>query len=409
MRIRKNKNKGFTLVEVIVSMLVLSITIASVLTAFSLSAKSNAKTKRLQGAESLMEDLLELAGAVKDSSQYADTCAGLYAGTVTTKQSLSDTQPVEIVEITGVQKGSYTYTVEITRDTQPAKYSGMNNKDVLSFGASGSKAAIIDASLKGTDMNNDGVSDYDRMALDTFYSAHCNKVLEYNAALPEDVTPTPTPLVSMGEDDVRQLIDRDILLEAVKTPEGKMELAAYMSYTVDSSLLLPDGMSRTLEMEFYRSAAYHVASDATEGAEKLDRIYLLYSPWAGENRSSADNYDVRIVDKEKVLGADVFLVYQEDTTKVVDSTLLTQKLNDRFNAKDIKVYFGEKGESQSEPYRVDLYSPAEIKLTSSVTGVTAHSYSMISETDEIRVEELMIKIFDAEGNELASGVAACLQ
>ena len=61
MRIRKNKNKGFTLVEVIGSMLVLSITISSVLTAFSLSAKSNAKTKRIQGAESLMEDLLELA------------------------------------------------------------------------------------------------------------------------------------------------------------------------------------------------------------------------------------------------------------------------------------------------------------------------------------------------------------
>ena len=407
MRIRKNKNKGFTLVEVIVSMLVLSITIASVLTAFSLSAKSNAKTKRLQGAESLMEDLLELAGAVKDSSQYADTCAGLYAGTVTTKQSLSDTQPVEIVEITGVQKGSYTYTVEITRDTQPSKYSGMNNKDVLSFGASGSKAAIIDASLKGTDMNNDGVSDYDKMAVDTFYSAHCNKVDEYNAALPEDVTPTPTPLVPKEEDDVEKLIDRDVVLRAVKTPEGKMELAAYMSYTVESSLLLPDGMSRTLEMEFYRSAAYHVASDTTEGAEKIDRIYLLYSPWADE---AIDLYDVRIVDKDKVLGADVFLVYQEDTEKTIDSTLLSQQLSDRFNAKEIKVYFGEKSDiSQSAPYRVDLYSPARIELNGSFTVVTAHSNSMISETDEIRVEELMIKIFDAEGNELASGTAACLQ
>ena len=44
--ITKKNNKGFTLVEVIVSMLVLSIVISSVLTAFSLSAKANAKTKK---------------------------------------------------------------------------------------------------------------------------------------------------------------------------------------------------------------------------------------------------------------------------------------------------------------------------------------------------------------------------
>lgn len=406
MRISRKKNKGFTLVEVIVSMLVLSITISSVLTAFSLSAKSNAKTKRIQGAESLMEDLLELAGAVKKSSEYAGTCAGLYSGTATTKQSLSNTQPVEIVEITGVQKGSYTYKVVVTRDTQPAKYSGMNNKQVLSFGASGSKSAMIDASLNGNDINGDGINDNDYSALDEFYTAHINKVAEYNAALPVG----GTPLTEKTEDEVKSLIDRDILLEAVKTPEGEMELAAYMCYTVPDSLELPDTVERTQKTEIYRSAAYHMASDTTEGAEKLDRIYLLYSPWADEDRSTANNYDVRIVDKDKVLGADVFLVYQEDTKKTVDSTLLTQQLSDRFNAKDIKVYFGEKSDiSQSAPYRVDLYSSAEIKWTGSVFGVTAKSHSMISETAEIRVEELTIKIFDAEGNELASGTAACLQ
>ena len=88
--INKKNNKGFTLVEVIVSMLVLSIVISSVLTAFSLSAKANARTKKVQSAESLMEDLQELANAVKDSSQYVSTCETLYGTSATETQSLTE-------------------------------------------------------------------------------------------------------------------------------------------------------------------------------------------------------------------------------------------------------------------------------------------------------------------------------
>ncbi len=420
MLIRKKNNGGFTLVEVIVSMLVLSITIVSVLTAFSLSAKSNARTKQIQSAESLMEDLLELAGAVRDTGEYVDTCKTLFSGTVSVIQELSDSQPVQISQISGVKKGLFEYTVKITRDTKPAQYSNMNNQQVISFGATGSNSVLIDASLKGNDPdeygNVDNTNEYDATAVDTFYTLHCNRIQEDNAQEllkpEEDRLP---PRVAKSKEEVRDLIDRDILLVAEQLPEDKMRLRAYMTYKVpdgDDELELPPGVERTLQMEFYTSAVFDMAGSTTEGAEKLDRIYVLYSPWAEENLGLADNYDVRIWDEFQVLGADIFLIYQEDSIQGLDSTLVAKELDERSGtSKKIKVSFAKDSTSvQKEPYRVGLYSSAKIQWSGSMTNVTAKENSLISESEEIRVEELKIQVLDPKtGKELASGEIACLQ
>ncbi len=414
MLISKKNNKGFSLVEVIVSMLVLSIVISSVLTAFSLSAKANAKTKKLQSAESLMEDLMELAGAVKDSSQYVSTCETLYGTSATETQAWTEAVPVEKFEF-NVTKGSYTFKVEVIRDTKPADYTNMNNKQVLTFGESGSNAVMIDASTKGNVFvvglgeDEEEVNGYDTMALETFTTLHQDKINEDNAALDPD-DPLATPAVAKTEDEIEGLIDRDVLLETVAIGEEKMQLVAYFSYTVADSLELPDGQSRQINMEFFRTTEYHKPDSTVAGAQKLDRVYVLYSPCAWEDTIGVTNQDVRIVDTCERLGADVYLVYQEaGSVQSINSTLVNTSLDSRFSGKSLKVSFGRNGDAtQTKPYRVDLYSPTEI-IWSSVDNVTLHQKELVAKKNELRVQTITINITDSDGIQLASEEIACLQ
>lgn len=425
MLIRRKKNKGFTLVEVIVSMLVLSITIVSVLTAFSLSAKSNTQTKKIQSAESLMEDLVEYTTAyTKDldpekSLKDIGFFAGVPYGSCVTNQELSDTQMVEITTYNDVQKGFYKYKVEVTRDTKPDDYTNLNNHSVVSFGATGSNTALIDASLKGNDlMDADGnsvannVNDYDEMALDLFWSMHCTQLdyLDAQAALVTPIpTATPTPLPKPTKEQVRDIIDREILLEAVSPATDKIQLKVYMVYKLTKNATdfpLPDGMSRELKINFYTSAIFDAASVTTAGAQKLDQIYLLYSPWTEEELGGSRNVDIRISDSYGVLGADIYLVYQEtaDSAPAV-SSVHNSSLANRFGTTKLYVHVDD------SPQRVDLYSSVGIERGGSASGdIQAYNNTLVSTSQELRVQQMTIKVIDPETNqELASTTMACLR
>ncbi len=421
--ITKKNNKGFTLVEVIVSMLVLSIVISSVLTAFSLSAKANAKTKKVQSAESLMEDLLELAGAVKDSSEYADKVAGLFGGS-RGASTWEDSNTVEKCTVSGINKGSFSYNVEIVRDTEPDEYNIMNTTSVVSFGATGSKSVLINASTKGTlFLETDTENGYDKMALDEFIEMRNSKIRTDNLALGPTATPTPEIDINVMTDaeytaavnEIKSKIDRDVYLETVLRPSGKMELLAYFSYEAHTSLDLEDTATRKIEYQFFSSGEFNKASDTAPGAEKLDRVYLLYSPaetpWESSITDASMSYDIRIYDEQALLAADVFVVCQE-ASATIDSSLAGKKLDERFeSAPSISVSFAKRGEGvvAKSPARVDLYCPAEITFASGVSNVSAHSHQMIAEDEEIRVQELTITVKDSDGNTVATDVVACLQ
>lgn len=411
MLISKKNNKGFSLVEVIVSMLVLSIVISSVLTAFSVSAKSNAKTKAVQSGESLMEDLLELAGAVKDSGEYADTVKTMFSGTLNVTQPLSPTETVEICEVTGIQKGSQLYNVEIIRDTEPAGYANMNAKNVLSFGETGSTSVLVNASLNGSLVTpGDAENFYDKMAFNYFNELHIAKIDENNEGL-EDDEEEEEPLAGS---QIKAMIDRDVYLEVVPTGVGKMKLVGYFSYMVPDTLDLPSTANRKYESMFYESDEYYKASDATPGVEKIDRVYILYSPAASgwETSATSDNSDIRIYDPYQMLGADVFIAYQEDATKTIDDALVGTELKDRFGASlNVKVSFARKGGAEVAPYRVTMYCPVDISWSGAIVNVSVspNSKEMVPQSEEIRVQELTITIKDSEGNVVASDVVACLQ
>ena len=425
MLISKKNNKGFSLVEVIVSMLVLSIVISSVLTAFSLSAKSNAKTQKAQSAESLMEDLQELAGAVQDSSRFVGTCETMFHVVAPTPQVLSSTQ--SLYKLTGISKGSFSYDVDITIDTEPSDYEDMNDIEVLTFGESGKATILIDASENGNKLYGYSENWCDAMAVNRFITLRNDKINADNALLAEGETPTEplNPDDATDKQTVRVLIDRDVYLEVIETPTGKVQLTGYFSYQLggDDTSFDIGGASRIWEYPFFPAQEFSKPGTGTEGDEELGRIYLLFSPFVSENRTATGNYDVRIWDDtQRLLDTDIFIVYQESSIQSIDpsspggTALLGQSLAERYPETDVTkkvdVSFAKRGELAEKPPHdpncVNLYSPAKIVCGSFAT-VNAHSNQMIPQDQEIRVHTITIEIKDSDGVVLATDTVTSLQ
>lgn len=411
--IRKKKNEGFTLVEVIVSMLVLSITIVSVLSAFSTAAKSNTRTKKMQGAEALLENLLEYTKAYAkgfDSEKDLDAL-GLYTDlflmdgcTVTTK--FSDTNDVEVSELAGVKEGLYGYTVRITRDRKPAAYAtdSLNEHKVISFGETGSKTVVINAS----------VQDYDKDAVDLFLAMNEEEVNQHNLAesekAAEDPDYTADILTALTEDEIGNQLKRELWLETSLPKPDKVQLKAYMVYTVPDSLRLPDGADRQIKTEFFASGEFALSTGAPSTDERLKQIYVLYAPSSVAKGLSES--DVRILDKAGQLDANLFLAYQKSGLEAVDS-VVTKGLAGRYTSSErVRVSFRDSALSVYEPLHLGLYCSSALSIDTKPSTVKEEANSLVAGNTEYRVVTVKIEVIDpATGSVLTETKepVACLQ
>lgn len=411
--IRKKKNEGFTLVEVIVSMLVLSITIVSVLSAFSTAAKSNTRAKKMQGAESLLENLLEYTKANAkgfDSEKDLDAL-GLYTDlflmdscTVTTK--FSDTNDVEVSELAGVKEGLYGYTVRITRDRKPDAYNteSLNDHKVISFGETGSKTVVINAS----------VPDYDKDALDLFLAMNKEKVEQHNLAVEAEKlvnpTPTMTPMTELTQTEMEQKLKRELWLETSQPKPDKVQLRAYMVYTVPDDLPLPDGAERQIKTEFFASGEFDRSGGVSEASDRLRQIYVLYTP-SSVAKGLAES-DIRILDKEGQLDANLFLAYQMSGLEAVDAAV-SKDLGGRYTSSErIRVSFQD-STVLYEPLRLGLYCSSALSIVGAEPStVKKEVNSLVAGSEECRVVTVNIEVIDPATGKVLTGTkepVACLQ
>lgn len=421
---RKLKNSGMTLVEVLVSMLVLSIAAVTVISAFSMAAQVNTKAKRQQGVDSLMENMLEFAEA--GGEDYASWFGGDYTDLtpgVTPVPGVTPTpQTVKIEELQNVQSGLLNYTVKITTDTAPTKYASdqLNDLKVIQFGGTQNNSILIDAS----DTSNDA------LVIQLYKSMHESAVtihdLEEDAILAEktEAGESYTPDYwgpALGEDGVKALINREIQLKSESTGINKFRLVGEMVYKVADSLKLPDGTSRTYTFPLCYSEEFDSDASAETSPKHLKQIYLMFKD---EQTGDSEGIDIRYWDPAGMLTANFFVVKQATTptnptaSEASASADIASTGEDKFgqyySALD-NIYIDCKvpGGSENPPKAVTIYSSLAIDPNSSICGqpnVEVKNYELVATDEEVRAVTVKIEIYDQDtGNKLAEEEVTRLQ
>lgn len=388
---KSNKNSGMSLIEVIVSMLVLSIAVVAVTMSFSTASKINMGTGQKQTAESLMENLLE----------YAEAGGTEYASWFDADSSVPESTPVTTQQKTlykGVRQGMHVYDVRVLVDTAPTEYANdkLNNYDVIQFGGTSSNTIMIDASLKSYDVEDEdfgeNVSDYDEDAYKYFYNMHNTAVLEANLA---GATP---PLTVTPMSHIPNYVDRELRLVVSKPTGDKMQLTAYLTYVVDTGIMIPAGTPDTFETTLFVSDLYDLASDTDEDAKKLDQIYIMYSPAALETVGYNLGQDIRVMDPNHVMNADIFIANQQTDLPEVDLAIGKNEITERDTSTHtvfISCNNPDGSGSSMKPAGGDIYCSGLLSLQGFDSTTTGNPQKLLAKGEEVRIIATTMEILEA--------------
>ncbi len=388
-----NKNSGMSLIEVIVSMLVLSIAVVAVTMSFTAASRINLGSSQKQSTEALMENLMEYAesGGTNYKSWFFVDDDDYDSETDATDEDKF------IEKLNNVSQGIHTYDVRVTTDSSPAEYATakLNDLDVIQFGGANSGTVMIDASLMSSDPlpGRNGVSDYDETAYNHFFIQHSMAVLEANLAgaePPLDVTPV---------EDIPDLVDRELRLIVSKPAADKMQLTAYLTYTIDDSILLPSGIDYEFNgLPLFESKLYDLPSDTDTDAKKLGQIYIMYSKATKEPEDIGFNQDIRIMDPNHVMDADIFIAKQQETAMDVGVAIGKDSLEERDTTLyNVRVSFRKPQEGVTEYYNPaggDIYCSGNVDLQDHTmfSGTTKYEKNLVAKGDEVRIVTTTLEI-----------------
>ncbi len=410
---RKIENSGMSLVEVIVSMLVLSIAAVSIMTAFSVSAKANTVSKKQQSVESLLENLTE----------YAEAGGTNFVGKFSADEYVSPTVSgsVSTETLKGVKQGFFKYNVKISTDTNPTDYNTdlLNDHGVIQFGGSNSNTILIDASSKSNALN-----DYDGSAYRYFQLLHIAAVEEHNleenqkvdAGLIAEDERVLWEIAEGGADSMAYIqgkVDRELQLITKEPTANKTQLEAFLYYRLDDGVKYPAATSREYRIPLYVSEVYDNATVTGDGVKHLDQIYVLYSACSTEPADVTINKtDIRMLDEKKSLDAILFIANQEDGTKPVGDAIGESWASRLNQGQDIRISFKPlPSGAEQTPKKLKIYCSAKVKLDGVVVAdVTTANNQLVAEDTEIRVVTITFEVTDPQtGAVLASEKVTRLQ
>ncbi len=325
----KSKNNGSSLIEVIVSMLILAIIVVPMLNMFVTSAKVNRKTQLQQYATTVAENVMESVMA---------EAAGYTIATATAGADGSYSQ-----HVTGLSQGTGAFSADITYDPSPYKLvtGDLNNYSMPDI----TSLSSVDTAI----INVDFTSEEESIA-DYFYQSHVyavefvnqeimNAALEaYWAAWSEwnnwdpvehngDAQPADPPNrqdyedqatasmeTELTKDQIEQAITRTVNLTIQRdSTTGLIRVKADVIYLLpeDINVGQEEGTAGSYSSEFFNSNWYAVAD--------LKQIYLLYKPYDAtlDGTQSVNKeqitFDMDAVHQLSDFKADFFLVTQGTT------------------------------------------------------------------------------------------------
>lgn len=395
---KSNKNSGMSLIEVIVSMLVLSIAVVAVTMSFSTASKINMGSRQKQDVDALMENLLEYTEAGGTAYQtwfHADSATPESTGVATKTKTL----------YTGIRQGLYAYDVRVLEDTAPTtEYETLNNNEVIRFGGS-SNTIMIDASLMSNNHrhnteidNTEGamIADQDETAYETFYAYHHLEVLEEEEA---GTSPTLIPLSQIPD-----YVDRELRLEVTVPSTGKMQLTAYFYYELcpnssGATLLYPaSGAPTSLKSTpLFTTIVYDAASASDEGTTKLEQIYIMYSSAVKERGGCGKGQDIRVMDPSGAMKATIFIANQQTAVKSVGNaiTMNAGNLDSSTHTVNVSAQNPSDTTESFSPAGGAIYCSGRLSIQGFNGSITAHQFSLVAKGEKPRVVKTTLEILEA--------------
>ncbi len=354
----KLNNAGLTLVELLVSIMIMSIIVLPILTSFVSSAKMNQKAKEQQRATLVAQNLMEEIKASGADTWINRTGITMYdaAGSVTDE---SDEAAAYEILVSNVESNGKTYdaVVTFTKNTDAA--------------ASTSTISLVNR-----------ISD-----------SHDALVMSSGLALSE-------------EDAISQ----------ISSALGYSVSASDICRTITVSVSGDSAQTATVSASYTYSYAYNTAVSVTKGpytffsasgsdATALEKVYLFYYPWYAS--TSYSTTDKIVFENTGRLDLDFIIVKQNDGD---EDNLLTHENNYGVNVKIVE------NRTTGDTYATRVYSNLDVNLYSETalatsqgkfyadsdttqaaySGVTLATYALTATSDEgLDVYDLEVSVYEA--------------
>lgn len=422
---KKLNNKGTSLIEIIVSILILAIIFVPLLKVFTDSMRANKIAKEHFYAETAADNVME---AVKAFGEDRTQLSGYFTGAVFEAEGTATGDKRSYV-IKGLREGTSEYDVRLVFDAGDYTTDGSNPAVVL---PNDYKFADMSAfSAEGSIMVFPGIGglDFDDTAISAFYEDNSNYMgllwqTAYNNSydgwsenytgwinagaageMPEFNAPDQSLFAGLTVAELKSLISRKIALVIEETPvltsytdelgvnrtktSYSYKVSSKIEYTLDNDTpLFNSGNGICADpAEYPEWVKSYTGYCSDNGYDSLDSIFLIYNPFsdsaaagAAEIHFERESVSIRSVSSTD---KDIFIVVQ------------TTADNPDFSKDRLKVNVSNNGGG-----KINLFSQANLDTAGMVaTADNVHSSVLKDMKDTLRrIYKVNISVYDTDAN-----------
>lgn len=305
---KKQQNKGFTLIEVLVAMLILAIIVAPLLHAFVTASITNAKAKQLLRATTLAQNVMEemkaysLEDIARQFNGYAvDTgIAGLGNGAYEAVLDGTDYVPAKTAADVEVEGGTVTASVGdegVFLGQEDEAYHFILNEVAMQNAMYDVAIHVTENQYNGTykiaDITSMNRSDCAYYAQESDLDALVAKEFETR-----NINYGDNATAQLSATEFQALMSRKITIDVEAENNGNESVKVTYLYSI------PSGYAADTELQY---SEYRTVFDNYASGETLKAVYLYYYPLYGTGRT-----DTIEIENNANCDIDVYLIKMKD-------------------------------------------------------------------------------------------------
>lgn len=302
--LKKNKqsNKGFTLVEVLVAILILAIIVVPLLNAFVVSANTNAKARRMMRATTLAQNVIEELKAYS-LNESAEQYLGRKAGNYVIADAEKSYETVKYAD--GVHK-------QVTIDEYGEIVGRVDEQYDFVLQGVAQESAKFDVEIQvrkpevKDPANLDGLGEYEMVNITSMNRSDCayfaqESTSDLNVALEfARRGEIYTGSAEVSSEEFLDMMTRTITIDINSEVDGTENVKVTYDY------LIPAGYTTADNREY---TEYTTIYDNYASGEELQAVYVYYYPLYG-----VSTRDTFIINNANDFDVEVYLIKMKDTS-----------------------------------------------------------------------------------------------